>query len=273
MPNIIPRLEYFVQAMIGINFCAKCPHCRSDNTVIIRRKFWFIRIRECKDCLIYFTDPIYRRNIYSNLYDGGVVTALPSRADIGRIKADNFKTIDRNYDQQLDAIKRVSRGNRLLEVGSSWGYFLYQASKKSFRSYGIEIDHGRSEYGKDLLGVNIYNSFDDVDTDTKFDAIFSSHTLEHFTDLTNVFSYIYEHLESDGYLFVEVPNVDLPYFGPNILTVMGAVHPLGFLSDFFIKNLPKYGFSDVQFFAEWNDIPGYPQTRSSANNLIVVAKK
>ena len=50
-------------------------------TAIVARKNGVIRIRRCRDCFLYFTDPIYRSHLgdlYDSLYRAeGLTTTLP----------------------------------------------------------------------------------------------------------------------------------------------------------------------------------------------------
>ena len=104
----------------------------------------------------------------------------------------------------------------------------------------------------------------------KFDLIFTAHTLEHLTfTVGDIFNKFYTLLNDKGYLIIEVPYLNLME-SKEIFKIMGAVHPLGFCKNFFVKNLPKYGF-EVEIHYGYKDlIPGY---EDKGDNLVVVCKK
>lgn len=160
----------------------------------------------------------------------------------------------------------------MLEIGSSWGYFLYQAKQQGYDTTGLEISEKRRLFGVKELGVNIVNCFNDLKTE-KFDIIYTAHALEHFTDLYNVFQELHYYLNNKGKLIIEVPNFDLLQFGESVLPIIGAVHPLGFSSNFFKRNLPKYGFKILGFYDSWDLFPENKREKSSGDVIILAAEK
>ena len=106
----------------------------------------------------------------------------------------------------------------------------------------------------------------------KFDVIYTAHVLEHFTDLSEIFPQINAHSKIGTKLIIEVPNFDFELKGPAILSNIGAIHPLGFCSEFFERNLPKYGFEIVGFFDSWEGFPNSTKEKSSKDNLILIAE-
>jgi predicted SAM-dependent methyltransferase len=83
-------------------------------------------------------------------------------------------------------------------------------------------------------GSNIVKSINDLNGRV-FDVVYTAHTLEHFTDLSTIFRDIYHLLNVKGKLLIEVPNFDYAEFGEKALSTVGAVHPIGFSSEFFKK--------------------------------------
>lgn len=74
-------------------------------------------------------------------------------------------------------------------------------------------------------------------------------------------------------MIIEVPNFDYTEFGNDILSIIGAVHPLGFSSTFFKKNLPKYGFKIIGFYDSWDLFPKNFLPKSHKESVIVMAEK
>ena len=58
MPNLLPRIEFGLQALVRRQ--RACPFCGGRDHRVVARKRGVLRIRRCADCHLYFTDPIYR---------------------------------------------------------------------------------------------------------------------------------------------------------------------------------------------------------------------
>lgn len=273
--TLIPRLDFLFQAVYRSN--KACPHCKSANTKIIARKLGFIKLRRCDRCTLCFTDPIYEPSLGGKLYDDtyaaeGLTTDRPNPSDLQPLLDRNFEGTDKYFGDRIARIRQAVDGDRLLEIGSSWGYFLFQANQGGFDAHGIEIGAPRRNYGVDHLGVHIEPSFDAYE-DRGFDIVYTSHVLEHFTDLSSVFSDVARVLKPGGHLLLEVPRFDPIRLSKADRQCMGAVHPLGFTSEFFICNLPAKGFEPMGFFDRWEDFPQHPRERSREGQVILMARR
>lgn len=274
MSNLLPRIEFGLQALVCQQ--RECPFCQGANHVVVARKHGVVRIRRCDSCRLYFTDPIYKSRIgdlYSSLYDAeGSTTTVPSEAALAALKATTFGESDKNCAAQMLALARLGAGRRLLEVGSSWGYFLYQAQAAGFVAVGVEPGTMRRDYGVRELGVDIRPSIDDV-IEGEFDVVYSAHTLEHISEANFFFSSCYDRLRVGGLLAIEVPHFDLELLGPTALSIIGAVHPLGLSKPFFEIAVPRAGFKLMGIFEDWTAVPSSPVAVAKPGNLIVIAEK
>jgi SAM-dependent methyltransferase len=261
LKGLVVKSEYLLQSVLKYPFPASCPHCRSPRHAVVARKYRVARIVRCRDCGLYFARPIYRSwlaaNFYDRLYTAGFGTTLPDDAQLARWLATGFRDTRREADTVLEKIRlhapRPSAA--LLEIGCSWGYFLHQARGAGFAVTGVEISPTRRAFGRQRLGLDIVGDWSELPASQQYDVIYTSHVLEHFTDLHDVFPRIARMLKDDGALFVEVPNFDPEQFGSRCFPVVGAVHPLGFNSEFFRRNLPRYGLTVTGTFARWEDVP------------------
>ncbi|HZR26578.1 MAG TPA: methyltransferase domain-containing protein [Vicinamibacterales bacterium] len=274
MSNLLPRLEFGLQALVQRQ--RQCPFCRGVDHRVVAKKHLVVRVRKCVTCNLYFTDPIYKSrlgDLYDSLYNAeGLTTQLPDGGTLRTLKATRFGTSDKNCARQLVALEALEAGPRLLEIGSSWGYFLYQARAVGFDPIGVEPARTRREYGVRELGVDIRPSIGAV-AETGFDIVYSAHTLEHLTDAHAFFASCHERLRSGGVLAIEVPHFDLEALGANVLSIIGAVHPLGLSRPFFETALPRTGFACVGMFDAWTGVPNHPSRTPSEGNLIVIARK
>ena len=274
MPNLLPRIEFGLQSLVRRQ--RACPFCGGRDHRVVARKRGVLRIRRCAGCHLYFTDPIYRSfvgDLYGGLYRAeGSTTRVPDGRTLAEWKATQFAGSDKHCADQLQALGRLGAGRQLLEVGSSWGYFLYQARGAGFQATGVEPGEWRRAFGVRELGVDIRSSMDDVH-ETDFDVVYCAHTLEHLTDPARFFADCGRVLRDDGLLAIEVPHFDLEAMGPGVLPIMGAVHPLGLSQSFFRAALPRAGFTCVGMFDAWTAVPASPMTAARPGNLIVIARK
>lgn len=277
MINLIPRLEFLFQSFFREQ--KNCPHCQSDQVITVGKKYGRIRIKECKECYLFFTSPLYKTylapNFYDHLYQGsGSVTKMPGFKELNNLRENAFVSSDRNFSSQIEALASLCpNGNKkLLEMGSSWGYFLYQARQRGFDVTGIEIADRRRLFGIRHLNVPIIRDFSELDAE-RFDVIYASHVLEHLLDPSHAFKNFYQHLKPKGRLVIEVPNFDYHRLGNRVKKIIGAVHPLGFSSQFFIFNLPKYHFKLLGLFNDWTKIIARSSSICPGEQIIVLAEK
>lgn len=275
MTQLLPKVEFAFQSLFKHQ--KKCPHCNSNSISGLAKKYANVSIKQCDACELNFTSPIYQSAFVSEFYDfvygaEGSTTQMPTDDEVEVLKRDNFEGSDKNFLDRVLRLKEVCGGSKLLELGSSWGYFLYQAQQQGFETAGIELSDSRREFGKRKLGVDVFKTFEDL-PEGFFDIVYTAHTLEHFIDLSSIFSDIHQVLNEKGFLVIEVPNFDYDLFGSAVLPIMGAIHPLGFSSKFFSKNLPDYGFDILGFFDSWNDFPNKASQRSHDDVVLLLAQK
>lgn len=259
--GLVVKSEYLLQSVLKYPFAASCPHCRSPRHELVARKYSVARIVRCVDCGLYFSRPIYRSwladNLYDSLYTAGFGTTLPDETHLAHWLATGFRDTRREADTVLEKLRlhAPAPSASLLEIGCSWGYFLHQARGAGFAVTGIEIGGHRRDFGRQRLGLEIVSDLGALPAGRHYDVVYTSHVLEHFTDLHGVFPRIAALLKDDGVLFIEVPNFDPDQFGPRCFSVVGAVHPIGFNSEFFRTNLPRHGLTVTGIFARWEDVP------------------
>lgn len=275
MNQLVPRIEFVLQALFRKQL--NCPHCGSKDYNRIARKYISVSIENCNKCNLMFTSPIYKSLIFSELYDKlykaeGSTTDMPTSEQLSKLTSENFQGSDKYFGDRIKLISQITEGRDLLEIGSSWGYFLWQAKKMGFQTTGVELSDTRRRFGIDKLDVNLVKTTTELG-ERKFDIIYTAHTLEHFTDLTKIFQDISDHLKVAGKVIIEVPNFDFAVHGNSLLSVIGAVHPIGFCSEFFQQNLPKYGLSILGFYDSWKNFPLEKTSKSDGNIVLLVAEK
>ncbi len=275
MANLLPRLEFLLQAMVSSR--KSCPHCRSPLTRVVARKFGVVRVRRCDSCVLWFTDPQYQRGLAGNLYDNiysaeGSTTALPGAHELEELRHRCFAGTDKDFRERLRRMRRASPGHRLLELGCSWGYFLHQARDAGYDVQGVEIGGPRRRFAVEKLDLAVVKRLSQVPRQF-FDVVYTTHVLEHFLDVSTVFDELREVLRPGGRLLLEVPHFDWEERGKPALALVGAVHPLGFTSEFFRRNLPRHGLRVLGFLDRWEDLGNALKPESRGDSVICVAER
>lgn len=234
------RQHFLIRAWYGLQAVflkrdRRCPFCCSDQREVVFKKEKLVDICHCLVCGLYWTNPIFNADrLYKYFY----------RADGSTTTVSRIVGADKNFSSIIAWLSRVVGGRRLLEFGSSWGYFLAQAREAGFVPAGVEISESRAQFGRDHLGVSIAQTIDAyIARNEKFDVIFSTHTLEHIGyDIRDIFQKFFAVLAERGVIVIEVPRLCLE-LGNSAFTVMGIVHPLGFTEEFFASPmLSSLGF-------------------------------
>ena len=176
--------------------------------------FHNLKIYKCEGCDFSFVNPIPSEDklnfFYKNVY----------RA-VGRPPywmTDNYEDLKRyyledrnlNYLLYITTLVDLSKIKNLYDFGGGYGDLGFLLKKKfsNLKLFCTEND----EFCKKVLQERGYTNFENLqDINTKFDLIITTHSLEHLSD-TNIFSKFNEILNSNGFVFFEVPNCPKEYF-------------------------------------------------------------
>jgi SAM-dependent methyltransferase len=122
---------------------------------------------------------------------------------------------------------------RHLDIGSSTGIFL-KMIKYTYGCESVGIEPGNVFRNYSIKsGINTVADISEVDG--KFDLISMGHVLEHFTNPLEWLEVVWDLLEDDGYLFIEVPQM-----------MSGIGHPLMFTEASLEKMINKTKFEIVE---------------------------
>jgi 2-polyprenyl-3-methyl-5-hydroxy-6-metoxy-1,4-benzoquinol methylase len=169
--------------------------------------------------------------------------------------SENFANTGKSFASKIEILKSYKPSGHVLDFGASWGYGSWQIQQAGYRVEAFEIDAVRANYGAEKLGLSFSMNWHDLkSTGRTFDIIFTSHVLEHLPSLNTIFSDFATLLSPGGLLIIFVPNStgveNRTVFQRKKSFAFGEKHTFAFTADFFIQNLPKYGFTllnvDVQ---------------------------
>ena len=107
-------------------------------------------------------------------------------------------------------IKRLSSGNKLLDIGCGTGYFPYFMKTKGFDASGMELDADARKFAAENFNLSVEEP--DVllskDKSGNYDVITLWHVLEHLHDAKKYLKWIFNSLKKDGVLIIALPNMD-----------------------------------------------------------------
>jgi len=168
----------------------------------------------CQTCGLVWTDPRpdsnQTRKFYAEEYRLQYKsTYVPKRKHVYR---ETLRAIAR-----YQAIEpQMKPGIQMLDVGSGGGFFPYVARQQGIKAQGIEPNEGFAKYAGETFDVPTTNAFfQDVElSEESFDLITLNHVLEHVEDPCATLGQLHTWLKYDGYLVVEVPNIEATYHSP-----------------------------------------------------------
>ncbi|WP_417848781.1 class I SAM-dependent methyltransferase [Thalassoglobus sp.] len=202
---------------IATNTSVTCPLCSSDEhqTLATRgRAGEDLHTVVCTGCGLVFISPIptaeevaeYYAKEYRLKYKGVV---QPKRKHIYRA--------GKRALLRLPLIEEFAKpGQRVLDIGSGGGEFVYLLKSKGFAASGIEPDEGYGGFSIQEYGIDVkIGPFDETMFEPdSFDVVTANHVVEHLRDPLTVFQGIWKGLKKGGHLIVEVPNVESKYHTP-----------------------------------------------------------
>lgn len=184
-----------------------CILCKSKNVTFIYKVAKYLYY-QCENCLTLFLSPtptkkeldLYYQNSFS--YSAG---------------ATNESQIRKRAKVILSNLKHLHpTGERLLDIGSGFGYFLDEAQLIGLKPTGIEPSSKLSAVTVKYLTVTKNITFEEFYEQNKgkqkFDFITLIHVIEHVPNPKRFIKQAVDLLKPNGILFIETPNIDSHLF-------------------------------------------------------------
>lgn len=224
-----------------------CPSCGASSVDLVERKYMVTSLVRCKACSLLYRIPTTsieeNRAFYQKAYTQGVVTDLPSAAELNNLIATKFNRPDNDYTNYIEILEAIGckKEDRLFDFGCSWGYGSWQLKQHGFDVQSFEISKPRAQFAREKLGVDVLGTMDKVDG--PYDIFFSSHVLEHVPSVRSVIEDGFRLLRSGGVFVAITPNGSAAFRSknPNAWSQLwGNVHPQ-FLDDvYYNKQFQQY---------------------------------
>ncbi len=111
--------------------------------------------------------------------------------------------------RELTLLERLTTGRRILDVGTSYGFFLVAARERGWSAVGVEIAPEPAEYARRTYGLDVRTgTLDTVGLDPEsFDVVTIRHVLEHVPDPLGLLRQAGTLVRPGGLVLVAVPNL------------------------------------------------------------------
>lgn len=144
-------------------------------------------------------------------------------------------------------VRKPSPGFSVLDIGSNTGALLSLFVRAGWNGHGVEpsknmSDIARKRYGLEQIHTILFQN--GTFPKPSFDLVTLLHTLEHLENPSEILADIREVLRSDGYLYIEVPDIYHPK-SAFYTSYFAAPHLYTFSQASLIRLLAKQGFHVV----------------------------
>lgn len=270
----IKYLSKIFRAYLEPSSDKSCLFCGCSESIIIGRKYFLVQLRKCNNCGLLFRFPkeksIENFEFYQSDYNEGFTTTLPSKDQLSILLKNKFIGSPKDISEKINFISSYASEGHVLDFGCSWGYSVWQFNNAGYKATGFEISKPRAKFGIDKLNVNIIDEFYRLESipSESYEIIFSSHVLEHLTDISNTFQELYRLIKKNGILALFLPDCDdcdiTDVFLQKRSFAFGEKHTIAFTSDFLREALKNVGFSII--YLENTQHFGFPE-------IVVIALK
>ncbi|MEO0498299.1 MAG: class I SAM-dependent methyltransferase [Pseudomonadota bacterium] len=191
---------------------AKCIVCGAHHFTFEDRKDakadgQTVKIALCENCghvqIANVPDPESLRRFYSEEYRLSFRSARHP-------KPKHVLRAGRRATQRLKRLRGFLReGDRLLDIGSGGGEFVYLATRRGIKASGIDPASDYLSFARDAYGIDVQDTeIAALEPDRSFDVVTMFHVLEHLPDPAATFRTAFDLLADEGKFVVEVPNLD-----------------------------------------------------------------
>jgi|TARA_B110000977_G_scaffold168159_1_gene217194 2-polyprenyl-3-methyl-5-hydroxy-6-metoxy-1,4-benzoquinol methylase len=159
----------------------------------------------------YDLTKLYDGNYINKTYGGykGLIERFKKISTLKKSHSDNYLRCKRLVNFFLKKKKSI----KVLDVGAGIGIFPYKLKSEKFNDiHLIETDNTNIKFLKDYLNFkNTFNSPNKINKKISFDLITLNKVIEHIPDPKKFVQTYMKKLNTGGYLYIEVPDVDAKF--------------------------------------------------------------
>ena len=184
-----------------------CALCGADRPAAGGYSFGEYRVVKCGECGFWYTSPRltearmldhYRDDSYFEGAEGPGYSSY--RAQERTLRA-TFRKLLRDLD------RRGMRGERLLEVGCAYGYFLDEARDRFAHRAGTDYSEGAADQARELADAVYLGGLDQIPEGERYDLIACIHVIEHIYHPRAFVKQLFERLRPGGWMVLACPDM------------------------------------------------------------------
>ena len=188
-----------------MNKCTICS-CSTEELIKYSRSKNKLKLNYCKRCDWVFSNIDKSKSLSENNLDSSRLKK--AGLDIPSLDEDFKNGLNQSQDY-LDLYLDKEIKEDILEIGSSWGYFLDIVKRNGHNPIGIELNDIRRIYINETLKIDAYKDIDLIERDKrKFDKIFMFYVLEYINNPKIYINKLYNMLNDKGKLIIITPNIN-----------------------------------------------------------------
>lgn len=195
----------------------KCPFCRSNNYKIIYKKnietgskIGRIKLSNvmCKKCGLMYMNPRPNSRFWLDYYKNEKTSSANTFHSIQN--DDRHSLLSEELEKFLLKQLKHKKNGKFLDVGCGQGDLLLKLNLSGWELWGLEQSKYAAKIASDK-GLKIINKRIEQVKEEKYDVISSISSLEHVMNPIQVIKKMTKMLNTDGYLFIEVPDSTKPF--------------------------------------------------------------
>lgn len=225
------------------NTYGHCPLCKAGDTIQIAKQE-INSLVQCSNCGLLYRYPIPTPEDYERL-NNDVDYAWYKEFDLAEFDFDRFKKTSQYFQIQrrIEYVLRHKASGNLLDVGCGLGFFVHEAVRCGFTVTGIDMSRTTVKWAQENLHLDVRpGKLEEMKFhDGQFDIVCLWHVLEHVPDPLETLRYLHRLINSNGYIFVELPNIAAP-----------EIRIKNFLSKYHLKRNPWRHFSMPEHLCEFS---------------------
>jgi 2-polyprenyl-3-methyl-5-hydroxy-6-metoxy-1,4-benzoquinol methylase len=182
------NVAYLLSGIFGrLQGAPRCPDCGSETHSMVDKKF-FHRLMACANCELRYRYPLetpaqMARFYQSDYQTNDMATELPDAKVVQRLLQDGVahSAYDRSWNMRVLKQLGLRPGAKVLDFGTSWGYFTLQLKQSGFDASGFEISVPRANFAKNLQ-IDVHSDESEIARSAAehgFDIVSSTHVIEH----------------------------------------------------------------------------------------------
>lgn len=188
----------------------RCFWCNSNNLVIIAKRKDGVGVQECQKC--HLLQVAEKPRDLSEYYDQEGYFNPDGETETGY--HENYDLISPLYlywqGAVVEEVCRYGNKKNLLEIGCATGNALeiFKSFRPQLSVQGIDISSYAIDICKSKGLIATQSKINEFKSDSKFDIIFSSETMEHVDDLSEFIKGVKNNLKDDGAFVFYIPAVE-----------------------------------------------------------------